>query len=107
MIVETEYSPHYQGAQLIAEDHESFPDDLKYVRCAERHAMDDGTVFDLIICMRPAMSKRLMKAEYVSIDTSFKRLHHKWQEFEIKAWDSKSMRCKFLLILDTNLTDDS
>ncbi|KJA22509.1 hypothetical protein HYPSUDRAFT_215715 [Hypholoma sublateritium FD-334 SS-4] len=86
----------FEGAQVLAEDHKSVPDNLKYVRCAERHIMDDGTVFDLIICMRPAMSKRLMKAEYVSIDTSFKRLHHKWQEFEIEAWDNKSMRSTIL-----------
>ena len=74
--------------------HLAAPDDERYVRCAETHILDDGKAFDLIICMSPAMSHRLMQAEYLSIDTSFKRLHYKWQEFEIESWDVVHMRCK-------------
>lgn len=35
-----------------------------------------------------------MQAQFLSIDTSFKRIHHKWQEFEIESWDVNYMRCK-------------
>lgn len=64
-----------------------------YVRCAESHILSNGTKFDLIVCMSPMMSMRLLQAMRFSIDTSFKRLHG-WQEFEIESWDHQSMRCE-------------
>lgn len=40
------------------------------------------------------MSTQLMSAAHISIDTSFKQVHGKWQEFEIETWDPIHMKCK-------------
>ena len=61
--------------------------------------LDDGTPFYLIICMYPSMAKHLMASKFLSIDTSFKRIHDKWQEFEIEAWDDVNMRCMESIII--------
>lgn len=82
------------GARLLVNQQMTLPLDEQYVRCAETHNLDDGKVFRLIICMSHRMSMNLMKSKYLSIDTSFKRLHHAWQEFEIESWDVVAKRCK-------------
>ncbi|KAF8974325.1 hypothetical protein BDZ97DRAFT_11979 [Flammula alnicola] len=82
----------FEGAQLLVEQHRLLADDEQYIRCAETHALYDGKTFYLVICMSRAMSTYLMQSEFISIDTSFKRLHHKWQEFEIETWDVNHMR---------------
>lgn len=87
------------GAQLLVEQHRLLADDEQYIRCAETHALYDGKTFYLVICMSRAMSTYLMQSEFISIDTSFKRLHHKWQEFEIETWDVNHMRCRLFYIL--------
>ncbi|KJA15069.1 hypothetical protein HYPSUDRAFT_59028 [Hypholoma sublateritium FD-334 SS-4] len=75
----------FEGAQFLVEQQQLSPPD-------EHHLMDDGSTFHFIICMSRTMSKFLMETEYVTIDTSFKRVHHKWQEFEIESWDRETMR---------------
>lgn len=82
------------GAQLLVEQQQLLSPDEQYVRCAEYHVLEDGKPFYLIICMSRRMSQNLMVSEYLSIDTSFKRLHHNWQEFEIESWDVDAMRCE-------------
>ncbi|RDB26058.1 hypothetical protein Hypma_006546 [Hypsizygus marmoreus] len=82
----------FEGAKALADVQMNGPTDEKYVRCAETHTLDDGKPFQLVICMTPTMSAKLMGCTNLSIDTSFKRLHRKWQEFEIEAWDNIHMR---------------
>lgn len=69
-------------------------DPRRYVRCVETHKLKSGAMFQLIDCMSPAMSLRLMHATRLSIDMSFKRVSGKWEEFEIETWDNDRMRCK-------------
>ncbi|KIJ08971.1 hypothetical protein PAXINDRAFT_88132, partial [Paxillus involutus ATCC 200175] len=76
---------------LMLRSHSHNDQSRRYVRCAETHKLASGSDFRLIICMSPAMSRRLMLATRISIDTSFKRIHG-WQEFEIEAWDNHHMR---------------
>ncbi|KAF8184741.1 hypothetical protein BJ912DRAFT_852992, partial [Pholiota molesta] len=82
----------FEGAQLLVEQQLSGPEELQYVRCAEMSSLPDGKEFFLVICMSRAMSAYLMSAKFLSIDTAFKRLQHKWQEFEIETWDVDRMR---------------
>lgn len=83
------------GAQLLAQQHQLPTETDPYVRCAEEHTLANGKPFRLIICMSRAMSTWLMQSKFLSIDTSFKRVHHKWQEFEIESWDENHMRCLY------------
>jgi len=50
--------------------------------------------FTIIICMLPAMSELLLRTQRPTIDTSFKRAAC-LQEFEIEAWFSEIMKCKY------------
>jgi len=84
----------FSGAKLLVQKDLEVSDDNHYVCCAETHRLDDGTLFFLIICMYPVMSGYLMQSKFLSIDTSFKWVHDKWQEFEIETWDDIHMRCK-------------
>jgi hypothetical protein len=88
----------FLGAQLLAQEHQLSTETNPYVRCAEEHTLQNGKPFRLIICMSRAMSARLMQAKFLSIDTSFKRVNHKWQEFEIESWDVNHMRCKYICL---------
>ena len=74
-------------------EHELLPLEEQYVRYAEVHNVAGEPKFSLVICMLRAMSRHLMQAKRVSIDTSFRQLHD-WEEFEIESWESDSKRCK-------------
>jgi hypothetical protein len=87
----------FQGAELLVDKENELPRHARYVRCAETHTLPGSVDFRLMICMSPLMSRHLLLARHVSIDTSFKRLHG-WQEFKIEAWDNNHMRCKFMFI---------
>ena len=43
-----------------------------YIHCVETHKLKSGAMFQLIDCMSPAMSLRLMHVTRLSIDMSFK-----------------------------------
>ncbi|KAF8975638.1 hypothetical protein BDQ17DRAFT_1267859 [Cyathus striatus] len=81
----------FLGAELLAQKHADLPKDMQYVRCAESHTIEGGKTFYLVICMSKTMAFSLIRAQYISIDTAFKRVHGKWQEFEIETWDSEGM----------------
>ncbi|KAJ8468567.1 hypothetical protein ONZ45_g17202 [Pleurotus djamor] len=81
----------FAGAKLIHQEHLKAPIDARYVRAVESHLLDDGTEFQLIVCMSKAMSDHLMQSRRVTIDTSFKRSHD-FDEFEIETWDAANMR---------------
>jgi hypothetical protein len=85
----------FLGAELLVEQHKALPMDSQYVRCAEIHDIEHGKKFELIICMSRAMSQHLLTAAHLSIDTSFKRVHGRWQEFEMESWDAQSKKCKY------------
>ncbi|KAJ7159144.1 hypothetical protein C8R43DRAFT_882333 [Mycena crocata] len=82
----------FEGAQLLAEQHRDLPEEEQYVRCAETHTIENGKTFHLVICMLCSMSALLMQAKKLSLDTAFKRLNGKWQEFEMESWALKNMR---------------
>ncbi|KAJ7234827.1 hypothetical protein C8J57DRAFT_1531331 [Mycena rebaudengoi] len=82
----------FEGAQLLAEQHSKLPADEQYVRCAETHILEDGKPFQLIICMLQSMSSFLMRSKKLSLDTAFKRLSGKWQEFEMETWELDNMK---------------
>ncbi|KII88254.1 hypothetical protein PLICRDRAFT_29844 [Plicaturopsis crispa FD-325 SS-3] len=89
-----EYFPHgtgFDGAKYLVDQHRLLPAEEQYVRCAETHIIDRGKPFNLIICMTRAMSRHLMVAKHVSIDTSFRRVHG-WEEFEMESWNLECMR---------------
>ncbi|KAJ6477249.1 hypothetical protein DFH09DRAFT_1293043 [Mycena vulgaris] len=75
----------FEGAQLLAAQHRELPEDEQYVRCAETHTIEDGKTFQLVICMLRSMSTLLMRSKKLSLDTAFKRLNGKWQEFEMET----------------------
>lgn len=94
----------YLGAIHLAMKHDLLPVNKRYIRCAETHVLTAPSVarrsrsassssLQLVICMTPQMSWRLMQAKRLSIDTSFKRVHG-WQEFEIESWDVAHMKCE-------------
>jgi hypothetical protein len=83
----------FPGAQLLAEQHSKLPADEQYIRCAETHILEDGKPFQLIICMLQSMSSFLMRSKKLSLDTAFKRLSGKWQEFEMETWELDNMKC--------------
>ncbi|KAF7372317.1 hypothetical protein MVEN_00091900 [Mycena venus] len=39
-----------------------------------------------------AMSEHLMRTKILTLDTAFKRIHGKWEEFEMETWDVGNMR---------------
>ncbi|KAK7032946.1 hypothetical protein R3P38DRAFT_2773440 [Favolaschia claudopus] len=80
------------GAQLLAAQHRELPEDEQYVRCAETHTIEDGKTFYLVICMLKSMSEFLMHAKTLSLDTAFRRLNGKWQEFEMETWELNRMK---------------
>ncbi|KAJ7633292.1 hypothetical protein FB45DRAFT_1148985 [Roridomyces roridus] len=82
----------FEGAQLLAAQHSELPEAEQYVRCAEIHAIEGGKPFYLVICMLRSMSARLMRAKKLSLDTAFKRVNGKWQEFEMETWDLDGMK---------------
>lgn len=88
-------SPTLIGAVRLMIEQKMLPHEEQYVRHVETHQGKDGEdKFSLVICMLPSMSRQLMHAIRLSIDTSFKRLHG-WEEFEIETWDADTKRCKF------------
>ncbi|KAJ7920959.1 hypothetical protein B0H13DRAFT_2230669 [Mycena leptocephala] len=84
----------FEGAQLLAAQHRELPEDEQYVRCAEKHTLKDGKIFYLVICMLRSMSALLMRSKKLSLDTAFKRLNGKWQEFEMETTELERMKCK-------------
>ncbi|KAK7001996.1 hypothetical protein R3P38DRAFT_3608943 [Favolaschia claudopus] len=82
----------FEGAKLLAAQHRELPEDEQYVRCAETHTIEDGKTFQLVICMLKSMSDFLMRAKTLSLDTAFRRLNGKWQEFEMETWELKHMK---------------
>ncbi|KAJ7505090.1 hypothetical protein B0H11DRAFT_1709164 [Mycena galericulata] len=82
----------FEGAQLLAAEHRELPEDEQYVRCAETHTIEDGKQFHLVICMLRSMSTLLMRSKKLSLDTAFKRLAGKWQEFEMETWELDHMK---------------
>ncbi|KAK7022501.1 hypothetical protein R3P38DRAFT_3317686 [Favolaschia claudopus] len=82
----------FDGAQLLAAQHRELPEDEQYVRCAETHTIEDGKTFNLVICMLKSMSRFLMRAKTLSLDTAFRRLAGKWQEFEMETWELMHMK---------------
>ncbi|KAG2125773.1 uncharacterized protein EDB93DRAFT_1243973 [Suillus bovinus] len=70
----------FRGAKLLVDKENELPCHARYVQ-VRRNTHSP--------C--PLMSRHLLLARRVSIDTSFKRLHG-WQEFEIEAWDNNHMR---------------
>ncbi|KAJ7860303.1 hypothetical protein B0H13DRAFT_2569623 [Mycena leptocephala] len=85
-------STGFEGAQLLAEQHRKLPEGEQYVRCAEKHTLEDGTIFYLVICMLRSMSALLVHSKKLSLDTAFKRLSGKWQEFEMETWELDRMK---------------
>ncbi|KAJ7834333.1 hypothetical protein B0H14DRAFT_2363848 [Mycena olivaceomarginata] len=82
----------FEGAQLLAAEHRGLPEEEQYVRCAEKHTLADGKTFYLVICMLRSMSALLMRSKKLSLDTAFKRLNGKWQEFEMETWEVDHMK---------------
>ncbi|KAJ7848967.1 hypothetical protein B0H14DRAFT_2582749 [Mycena olivaceomarginata] len=82
----------FEGAQLLAAQHRKLPEGEQYVRCAEKHTLEDGTIFYLVICMLRSMSALLVHSKKLSLDTAFKRLSGKWQEFEMETWELDRMK---------------
>ncbi|KAJ7788049.1 hypothetical protein B0H14DRAFT_2398806 [Mycena olivaceomarginata] len=82
----------FEGAQLLAAEHRGLPEGEQYVRCAEKHTLADGKTFYLVICMLRSMSALLMRSKKLSLDTAFKRLNGKWQEFEMETWEVDHMK---------------
>ena len=70
-------------------------EDPPYLHCVEIHPLPGLELFRLIVCFSPFMLTQLMHAKRLSIDTSFKRVH-RWQEFEMEAWDNERMRCRYI-----------
>ncbi|KAJ7769144.1 hypothetical protein DFH07DRAFT_769047 [Mycena maculata] len=64
--------PRVRDLKLLAAQHRKLPEDEQYVRCAEKHTLEDGTIFYLVI--------------------SFKRLSGRWQEFEMETWELDRMK---------------
>ncbi|KAJ6478012.1 hypothetical protein DFH09DRAFT_1108430 [Mycena vulgaris] len=65
--------------------HLELPEDEQYVRCAETHTIEDGkhsSWSSLSSCDRRKLS----------LDTAFKRLKGKWQEFEMETWELDRMK---------------
>ncbi|KAJ7300482.1 hypothetical protein DFH08DRAFT_970245 [Mycena albidolilacea] len=82
----------FEGAQLLAAEHRGLPEEEQYVWCAEKHTLADGKTFYLVICMLRSMSALLMRSKKLSLDTAFKRLNGKWQEFEMETWEVDHMK---------------
>ncbi|KAF7333550.1 hypothetical protein MSAN_02419900 [Mycena sanguinolenta] len=82
----------FEGAQLLAKQHQELPEEEQYVRCAETYTLEDGNTFHLVICMLRVMSELLMRSKTLSLDTAFKRVSGKWQEFEMERWDIDNMK---------------
>ncbi|KAJ7728102.1 hypothetical protein B0H16DRAFT_1331143 [Mycena metata] len=82
----------FEGAELLAAQHQLLPKDEQYVRCAETHTIEDGKTFHLVICMLRSMSDVLVRSKNLSLDTAFKRLNGKWQEFEMETWELNQMK---------------
>ncbi|KAJ6554288.1 hypothetical protein B0H19DRAFT_1029451 [Mycena capillaripes] len=82
----------FEGAQLLASQHRELPEHEQYVRCAETYTIEDGKTFHLVICMLRSMSELLMRSKKLALDTAFKRVNGKWQEFEMETWEGNQMR---------------
>ncbi|KAJ7631405.1 hypothetical protein DFH06DRAFT_1439242 [Mycena polygramma] len=82
----------FEGAELLAAQHRELPEEEQYVRCAEKHTIENGKTFYLVICMLRSMSALLMRSKKLSLDTAFKRLNGKWQEFEMETWELNQMK---------------
>ncbi|KAJ7147499.1 hypothetical protein C8R43DRAFT_1129734 [Mycena crocata] len=82
----------FEVVQLLADQHRNLPKEEQYVRCAETHTIEDGKMFHLVICMLRSMSTLLMRSKKISLDTAFKRLNGKWQEFGMESWELDRMK---------------
>ncbi|KAJ7065891.1 hypothetical protein B0H15DRAFT_807690 [Mycena belliarum] len=54
------------------------------------------SIFHLVICMFKSMSEYLMRTKMLSLDTAFKRIHGKWEEFEMETWNTDKMKCALI-----------
>ncbi|KAF8997022.1 hypothetical protein BDQ17DRAFT_1249116, partial [Cyathus striatus] len=79
--------------KLLVEQHRLLPECVRYVQCAEVYSIEGGKSFYLIICMSKDMALHLLTTKHLSIDTSFKHVHGKWQEFEMESWIEDRKRC--------------
>ncbi|KAJ6565296.1 hypothetical protein DFH09DRAFT_919678 [Mycena vulgaris] len=82
----------FEGAQIHSGQWNRNKSEEQYVRCAETHTIEDGKTFHLVICMLRSMSALLMRSKKLSLDTAFKRLNGKWQEFEMETWELDQMK---------------
>ncbi|KIJ35226.1 hypothetical protein M422DRAFT_262607 [Sphaerobolus stellatus SS14] len=80
----------FEGVKCLAKQHEMLPKEEQYLRFAGTVQIPRERPFHLVICMSAAMSRLLVKARRISIDTSFKRAVG-WEEFEIETWDDIKM----------------
>ena len=68
----------------------------KYICIAEEINVD-GESMCIVICMTPMMSKYLMAAKRLTIDTAFKRVYG-MDEFEIETWHDNGKKCTYSLL---------
>lgn len=78
------------GVRRLSEQQNSLEE--PYVRYAEELTVD-GETFRIVVCMTPTMSKYLLRAKRLTMDTSFKRVHS-CEEFEIETWQDDLKQCE-------------
>lgn len=55
-----------------------------------------GTKFRMVVCMTPGSSRRLLQAQYLQSDISFKRING-FEEFELGGLDANSRTSECIL----------
>ncbi|KIJ25141.1 hypothetical protein M422DRAFT_273917 [Sphaerobolus stellatus SS14] len=79
-----------EGIRGLLEKHKILPLEERYVRAVESVTFEGEGEQHFILCMTSAMSKILVEAHRISIDTSFKRANG-WEEFELETWHDGKM----------------
>ncbi|KIJ26661.1 hypothetical protein M422DRAFT_272233 [Sphaerobolus stellatus SS14] len=80
----------FEGVRALMEKQKALPLEERYVCAVETKRFTGDHKARFIICMTSAMSRLLVNARRISIDTSFKRANG-WEEFEIETWHGSNL----------------
>ena len=80
----------------------SMSDIYQYTQFSDSELATDPTPCQIVICMSPTQSRRLLKAQYLQSDIAFKRVTG-FKEFELGGLDRESKNCKCLTHHNINI----
>ena len=81
------------GVEALSKEESTLPKNC-YIRCVDKVEVGAGRI-RIIIRMAPIMSRYLLEAKWLTVDTSFKSIQS-WEEFEVETCHNNAKQCECL-----------